>query len=238
MSEKKTVSGQVIAAEKRREFTIEERQTKALELWLVKKKSYREIAKVLGISTGQVGNDVNAAIAKAAESLKMDLAVNVRREFGEQLKFAKKLRQAAEDYLSSDTDPMKLVLIPRADEIDIAYYDFADTTSKGEPKKKTATLHALLAKVEGLNIEADKITIRHVDMRKFALDAINTTDTCIDKFSKLGGDYANPRNNPADNLSIAKMVVAELLAKGESREDAIEFAVGRYGVLEADLLNA
>jgi DNA-binding CsgD family transcriptional regulator len=139
VSEKETKhrAGQKIATDKRREFTIEERQTKALELWLVRKKPYSEIATILGISKGQVGNDVNAAIAKAADDLKLELAVNVRKEFGEQLKFAKRVRDAAEKWLLIDDE---ISLDPRSTEVMVIYDDLNDRNQKGEPKQKREKL--------------------------------------------------------------------------------------------------
>ncbi len=159
---------------------------------------------------------------------KNNQAVDVKAEFEEQLAFAKSLRRAAEQYLTSDTDPLKLVLIPRADEIDVTYYDFQDKTEKGEPKKKTSNLHVLLAKVEGgLNAEADKVVIKHVDMRKFALDAINTTDTCIDKFAKLAGLYTQDKPNPLSDTDLAKKYLQLWQAEGGDLESGIGHAL-RY----------
>jgi hypothetical protein len=173
-------------------------------------------------------NCLKLEIGSIIKERKLENAINVHEEFREQLAFAKKLRAAAEEYLSSETDPMRLVLIPRADEIDVTYYDFADTTPKGEPKKKTATLHALMAKVENLNLEADKITIKHVDMRKFALDAINTADTCIDKFAKLGGDYSKDKENPITVDQIADTIASRLIDNGWTEAEARQFAAGKY----------
>lgn len=275
---------QRIAAEKRKEMSIHERQNKALELWLVKKKSYREIEKILGISSSQVGIDVNAAFTRAAEKLTNELTVNVRREFHDQLKFAKKLRMAAEEYLSDPDDPLKLVIMPRADEIEVVYYDNCDMTGgdNPQPKKKKGNLQSLLAMLAGpgeiqdewardtaqkkltdigdpdemfnatweaarnyfvgerqsIDRDADKVTIKHIDLRKFALDAINTTDTCIDKFAKLGGDYTKDKNNPADSLAIARQVIEDAVAKGMERAEAVKRASERYGILEETLLDA
>lgn len=224
-------TGQQKAAEKRRFLVIEDRQKEAFRLWFgdgKKGMSCRQIGQELGISHEQANKDLKAWIAKQSEKDKREVAVNVRKEFGEQLKFAKKLREAAEEYLSSESDPMRLVLIPRADEIEVVYFDFADKTERGEPKKKTASLHALLAKTEGLNIEADKINIKHVDMRKFALDAINTTDTCIDKFAKLGGDYTRDKVNPANITDVADAVVQKLIDNGWAEDEARAFAAQQY----------
>ena len=207
-----------------------------LLLWLVEDMTYAEVGKEFGVSKQAVGVQIQKAIEERSEAFQQEIAVNVRKEFGEQLRFAKKLRRAAEEYLSSETDPMRLILLPRADEIEVVYYDFEDKTTKGEPKKKTATLHALLAKVEASNIEADKVNIKHVDMRKFALDAISVTDTCIDKFAKLGGEYMKEKPNPADPLVIARKVVDDAVAAGMDKSEAVQKASERYGVLEEELI--
>lgn len=238
MAEKaKKPKPQKIAADKRREFSIVERRREAVRLWLERRpgkkpRSVREVGQILGVSHQTVCNDIDAELASIHE----DAVINVRREFLEQLKFAKKLRIAAEEYLSDPNDPLNLIIAPRADEIEVVYYDFGDKTQRGEPKKKTATLHALLAKVEG--IETDKISIRHVDLRKFALDAIGTVDVVIDKFAKLGGDYTKDKNNPADSLAIARQVIEDAVAKGMERAEAVKRASERYGILEETLLDA
>lgn len=142
-------------------------------------------------------------------------AIDVRAEFEEQLAFAKALREAAKEYLADPLDPLQLSVIPRADEIEVVYYEASgvtveneetgETTRVGKPIKKSAKLSALLCDVEELrNIDVDKVNIRHVDLRKFALDAINTTDTCIDKFAKLAGLYQQPQANDADLTKVVE----------------------------------
>jgi DNA-binding CsgD family transcriptional regulator len=223
------------AAIQRKAVGIEERQKQAASMWIAEK-TYREIAKHFGVSVGTAHSDVQTYLEKRQAELGEEFAVDVRREFGQQLRFAKKLRQAAEEVLSDPNDPLKLTIIPRADEIEVVYYDHNDLFM-GQPKRKKAMLSALMeALVEQAGFEADKFTVKHVDIRKFALDAISVTDTCIDKFAKLQGDYVDAKKNPSDNLSIAKRVVEELLAKGEDRTEAVKFAATRYGVLEANLI--
>jgi hypothetical protein len=125
------------------------------------------------------------------------------------------LREAAREYLADPVDRLRLTVIPRANEIDVVYYEATgvaveneetgETTRLGKPVKKTAKLSALLCDVEELrNIDVDKVNIRHVDLRKFALDAINTTDTCIDKFAKLAGLYQQPQANDADLTKVVE----------------------------------
>lgn len=146
-----------------------------------------------------LGMELSAIVKEA----KVKRAIDVYEEFTEQLDFAKQLRLAAQDYLGNTSDPLRLSITPKAHEIEVTYFDHNDMKIIGfgdnaveRPKKKTAQLSIILESIfaEG-NIEPDKYKITTVDIRKFALDAINTADTCIDKFAKMGGLYTTDKPN-------------------------------------------
>ncbi len=275
---------QKVAAEKRRQLTADERRREYLRLWLIEKLSYEEIGKKFNCSKQNVGVQINIAIEQVAKEFRTAIAVDVREEFEEQLRYAKKLRTMSEEYLSDPDDPLRLNIMPRADEIEVIYYDHCDLIAGDDrrPKKKKADLQQLLAMLAGpsdiedawakdqarekvidiadpaelfeatwkaakdyfvrerqsIDRSAEKVTIKHVDMRKFALDVINTTDTCIDKFAKLGGDYARDKQAPGDPLAMARKVIEDAVARGMEKAEAIRRASERYGVLEEELIGA
>jgi hypothetical protein len=179
-------------------------------------------------------NCLKSEIGSIIREHKYARAIDVHQEFEDNLAFAKDLRAAAREYLADPIDPLKLKLIPRADEIDVTYFDNTDFTAGQNPvpKKKTAKLSALLHDIEQIrNLEVDKINIKHVDIRSFALDAIKTADTCIDKFAKLSGAYQEPRDNEQSLQkvlqSFALWVEKNPNASNVERGDAIErFARG------------
>jgi hypothetical protein len=158
--------------------------------------------------------------------------IDVHAEFAEQLDFAKRLRIAAEQYLSDPLDPLLIHLIPDAREIDVSYLDHEDMeqTERGpRPKKKTAKLDILLVNVEALrNIEVGKVQIKHLDLRKFALDAIATTDMVIDKFARMGGSYQKNKSNDADVEHLIDQLVQRLIQKGWEAAAARQFAKSKY----------
>lgn len=187
--------------------------------------SFRGISRQFDVGDDSVRrhseNCLGYTIGVLIQEKKIEQAIDVHAEFREQLVFAKELRVAARSYLSDPNDPLKLTIIPRADEIEVVYFDYQDKDDKGNPKKKTAYLNVLLASIEeGATIEADKVQIKHVDLRKFALDAINTTDTCIDKFAKLGGEYKKEGVNPQDPETIKQGAIDLLVAGGMERSRA------------------
>ncbi len=147
------------------------KQVKRFNTELLNGKALRDIALRGGMSHQSVyrhlENCLKVEVQAVIQENKVARAIDVHEEFREQLDFAKKLRQAAEFYLRDTSDPLKLSIIPRADEIDITYLDHTDMTG-GEypqPKQKTAKLSVLLATIEEVrNIEADKINIKHVDL--------------------------------------------------------------------------
>lgn len=70
-----------------------------------------------------------------------------------------------------------------------------------------------------------------------AVEFYSRTDA-LGQLTDILGLKQQPRNNDADNLSIAKKVVAGLLAEGKTQDEAVKYASSRYGVLEADLVGA
>lgn len=180
-------------------------------------RSFRGISLKYGMSDTSVGrhaeNCLGLSLRAVIEQGKIAQAIDVHAEFEEQLAFAKKLRYAAEEYLSDTHDPLKLALLPRADEIDVVYFDWSDMVGgeSGQPKKKTAVLAQLLATLKHGTFEPDKVTIKHVDIRKFALDALDKADMCIDKFAKLSGAYQQDRRNETDIQKVADALRAWLV---------------------------
>lgn len=219
-----------------------------INLLIAQPVSFRSISSQFGMSHPAVSRhaqnclefDVSALVAEQ----KITQIINVYDEFCEQLAFAKQLRRAAQEYLSDASDPLKLSITPKAHEIEVTYFDYNDIETLGtgpnaveRPKKKTAMLSVILESIANDWMEPDKFKIATIDIRKFALDAIHTTDVCIDKFAKLGGDYTKEKANPADNLGTARKVVENLIADGKDKKQAVKYASERYGVLEAELIS-
>jgi len=123
--------------------------------------------------------------------------VDVRAEYADQVRFAKKLKDACEAYLSDPDDPLRIAIIPHAGEIEVIYHDYKDLDERGKPKKKKADLARLLTEVsKDRKIGVEKINIKHMDLRKFALEALATVDMTIDKFARMEGAYTDNKPNP------------------------------------------
>ncbi len=169
-------------------------------------------------------NCLKIEVAALIQQKKTEQAVDVIAEFKEQLVFTKKLRSAAEMYLSDPLDPLKIAINPFSHEISVSYFDYTELLPSGAPTKKTAPLSNLLNAVQeigkmimasdanvdgdmvfGKILQIDKISVRHVDLRSFALDAIKTTDMCLDKFAKISGIYQQDREN---EQKVQRMVTA------------------------------
>ncbi|MEZ5427291.1 MAG: hypothetical protein R2747_13560 [Pyrinomonadaceae bacterium] len=144
---------------------------------------------------------------------KIENAIDHYEEIREQLQLAKDLRMAAREYLS-DPETGELVLIPRSDEIEVVYEDWQDLTPKGNPKKKRDLLSTLLERVaEDGHLEPKRTIAKHVDIRQFALNAINAVDTVLDKIARVEGRYQ--QNNSANEDIIFKVagVIREYLTE-------------------------
>lgn len=197
---------------------------------------FRTIAARFGLVLSSISrhtiNHLKKTVAMLVEQNKIEQAINVYDECREQLGFAKQLRAAAYEYLMDTQDPLKLVLLPRADEIDVVYYDFQDKNETGYPKKKTAKLHALLARTKETGyFSVEKINIKHVDMRKYALDAIAAVDAVLDKFARLQGDYTKERANPNDVNEMAEEVAQRLIKSGWDPATARQHATTLYPMI-------
>lgn len=184
-------------------------ELRAINKAVFNRESFRTISSKYGMSDKSVYRHANNCLCIDSRLLnghaKTTQIIDVYAEFEEQLAFAKQLREAAREYLSNISDPLRLSITPKAHEIEVTYFDHNDTETIGfgenaikKPKKKVAQLSVLLESLVDAGLHPDKYKITTVDIRKFALDAINTADTCIDKFAKMGGDYKREGENPHD----------------------------------------
>lgn len=122
------------------------------------------------------------------ETRKIENVSDILNEVTQQLTFARKFRQAAEDWL---TDPVSgaINFDPRAHELSTIYLDRNDTDKDGCPKRKKDNLQTLLDKCDGAGFAVQKTEAKTADVRKLALDAIGATDGVIDRLSRLLGAY-------------------------------------------------
>lgn len=141
-------------------------------------------------------------------------------EFTEQLKLAKNLRNAAVKLLT-DPDTGEIDLSPHANEIRVHFWCERDTIEsaeaagvkiRGQRRKKIETLQVLLDRIDTARPtpydEREIVSIKSVDPRSFALDAIRTCDTAIDKFARMGGLYKADQTNPNDIAIRAAQAIA------------------------------
>lgn len=182
--------------------------------------SYRDIEALTGVAYRTVGNHaahLPDIYRQARQHGILNQAVDVYAELREQLSFAKDLRMAARRYLS---DPVtgELTLLPRSDEITVVYEDYNDRNAQNEPKRKRDSLDYLLSRAAAPGkINPLQIITRHVDLRSFALDAIRTADTVIDKFARIEGSYQkdNQQKTPVNSYIEVKLYLI-----GKAREQS------------------
>lgn len=155
---------------------------------------------------------------------KINQAINHYQEIADQLVFAKDLRQAAREYLS-DPATDRLTLIPRAGEISVVYEDLKDTSPQGTPKKKTDNLDTLLERAKDGGIVPIRTIAKHIDIRQFALNAINTVDTVLDKIAKVEGLYQKDKDNEKtieNYRNITEQLIRKFVERdGLTRDEAI-----------------
>ncbi len=222
------------------------KQVAAINKAICNSDSYRNIGKQFNVGHVSVLRHVTVCLNFKYQTLveenRVAQAVNVYEEFQEQLAYAKSLRETSKMYLSDPDDPFGLFIGPQAHEIDITYFDFNDLEEVGvgenmtlKPKKKKAKLNTILAELAGRGIESSRVDIKTLDIRKYALDAINTADVCIDKFARMGGAYQKDRRNERDPAQLMEDLVNFLVSKGHDRAIAIETARKKYATAPLQL---
>jgi len=153
--------------------------------------------------------------------------IKARDEFEENLDFARKLRKACVKWLVDPDDPEAFTIDPRANEIDVIYMDGV--------VQRRSTLAELLAKVDGIAHHASPF-IKTVDLREYAIKALDKCDMAIDKFAKMDGEYMKDKENPVDPIAHAKTVLADIITKGMlPRDEAIVQVAEHYGLDVAQL---
>lgn len=191
--------------------------------------SFRRISSQFGMADRSVGrhteNCLKLEIAALIKAKKIENAIDHYQEIPEQLDFAKDLRAAARKCLTHP-ETGEIVLLPRADEVEVVYEDYLDTSPTGAPKKKTDNLDILLERVKKGGIEPTRTIIKHVDLRSYALDAIRTIDIVLDKFAKVQGAYAkdNEQKQPVFSVTSHKQQLIQIAIKqaAEWNEDVGE----------------
>ena len=168
-------------------------------------------------------------VQKALKEKRLDEAIDAYKEFIEQLKYAKQLRDASQEQLRDETG--KISLDPRRRDIDVIYDDPLDTDKTGKPKRKRQNLDIIMDKVEGTGRYSNTFAmVNGVDIYKFALDTLKAADMVIDKFAKIDGDYTKEQENPKSltDTAIAKELDKRLEALNWNEADRREFIQGKF----------
>ena len=205
---------------------------KAINKAICNSQSYRKIAIELNLSESALNRHIDTCLNTDVNEIKnnhrVSQIIDVHAEFAEQLAFAKDLREAAKKWLVVADE---IDLDPRSTEVQVVYLDLLDKDDKDKPKQKKESLSALLDHVDGDKVRPTYSIIKTVDLRKFALDAINTADLCIDKFAKLFGLYQKDAFNERD-IDTAIEAFCRLSAShpGFDREGALDMLAGVPGM--------
>lgn len=161
--------------------------------------SHKDIEAMTGIASRTIGNHsqhLPEIYREAKEKGVLNQAIDINTELREQLHFAKELRLSAREWLNDPTTG-RVSFEPRASEVSVIYSDPLDVNNQGDPKKKKSNLQIMIDRIEGDKCESP-IAIVAVDFRKVVFDALSATDTVIDKFAKIQGEYQKERQNEKD----------------------------------------
>jgi hypothetical protein len=164
---------------------------------LAKHLSHVEIYKITSVPARTISNHalhVGDIIEAAKKENILVQAVDVHAEFTEQLEFAKKLRQAAKNWLTDPNDPEGFTLLPRSDEVEIIYLDRNVLDDDGNPARRREPLQTLIDRMSDKGFQPVQIITKHADLRDISLKTLDRCDTAIDKFAKLAALYPKPQD--------------------------------------------
>ncbi len=191
--------------------------------------SYRDIEAMTNVAYRTIGNHAQhlpAIFKEAKEKGILEQPIDVWKEFGEQLAFAKELRAAAANWLRCP-ETGKITLEPRASEVNVIYLDPNDRAPSGEMKKKKANLQMMLERIEGKMCDSP-IAIVSSDIRKFSFDALGAAETTIDKFAKLAGEYQKERENVGELAQLKKQIEKVAESQGVDYKTELNIFLEEY----------
>lgn len=182
---------------------------------------YSGDAKQLAVIGAQNLNKISIRTALANRTKRVEKqvekrSINVYDEFTKNLEFVGKLRDAASKWLIDPDNENLFTIDPRADEIDVIYWD----SSSEIPTQKRALLSELLDRVNDV-ARMPSPFIKNVEPREYALKVADRIDTTIDKFAKMGGEYTRDKANPLDtanDLTTLKSFVETCVAQALGRD--------------------
>ncbi len=143
------------------------------------------------------------------EQIKKGEAIDHHKELNAMFEDIRKHRNAANLWLTDPDNTDEFNLCPRGNEIDIIYLHPSKTDKNGQPTRLKDNLDNILADLDGRTRGVEKVFIKSVDLREFALKIIDKADMLLDKFAKVSGLYTQDRTNP-DTLQRAANAINDV----------------------------
>lgn len=211
-------------------------QTLEIDRFLAKGDSYRTIANRFTASESAIKRHVLKCIPTFLEAArsekKRERSIVVEDEVNRVFNRLNKLLDACDEWLTDPDDQAKYSLDARAHELIVIYYDLADTTEKGRPKRKRDQLSTLLARLEkkGL-VEALSVTLKRADPRDLIVRTAGEIKGQLELFARLQGLFQRDRANESDRAHEKEMIAAvkaevkRLMNAGWSEEEAKSIVV-------------
>ncbi len=124
--------------------------------------------------------------------------VDVKTRFQANLQKAEKWGNAADKWLTVNGETE---IDPRAHEVEVIYTDQTEKTALKWPKQRKATLQSVIDWIkqdcQG-KIKIERVSVKTMDPRKFALDSLDKIDMCLNRFAMIFGEYTSAKENPAN----------------------------------------
>ncbi len=161
------------------------------------------IAEDFGVSTQALDRHVKQhlppALAKAAEKRDITTAGGILDELQSYIVYVKKLLAACDEYLKDPENPKKYNLGPRAEDIEVIYYEEDD---KGRMRKEKALLSELIREVP--NVFA--VRYNCADPRELILKTSLTLNRQLELIARIQGhikgEMGEGGTGPAINITI------------------------------------
>lgn len=129
-----------------------------------------------------------------------------------------KAQDAADRWLTDPENPERYELGPRSHEIRVIYFDHLDCNAQGEPRRKRATLQALLARAEGGSVTALSAESKFSDPRDYLLKSSEQLRGELTLFmqslalveERRARELVEQRTHEAEALNVREMFEARL----------------------------
>jgi hypothetical protein len=208
-------------------------QSAEINKLLVANRSYRVIAGQFGVAFSSLQRHVTKCVAEqldaAREAQVLERAViteNAVKDVWEKIRMQIDL---AHEWLLDPNDRTKYTLDPRADNVQVVYYDVKNKDPEtGKAKRMHGDLQELLYRLDKEGYDVDKVKLPKVDYTRLMLDAADKGARFLELLGKLRGEFVKAQKNPMDADTKEDLILRTMERRSLTRDEAVAWLKTKY----------